>query len=110
MDILVPSGFPASNCMRRGVAVKFLRSASPRTAFLDAEVRLPNSTSEVPIARVEAIIAMKLFSGRAQDDADVVRLLLAGAPERAVADYLKAHAPQLLALFEKLALRAERER
>lgn len=110
VDILVPSGFPASNYERRGVAVKFLRSASPRTAFLDGEVRLPDSTSEVPVARVEAVIAMKLLSGRAQDDADIVRLVLAGAPTRDVTTYLRAHVHRLVARFERLVRRAELER
>lgn len=105
-----PPLFRGTSYTRRGVVIDLIQPADPRTLFLDAELRLPDSAADVPVARVEAIVAMKLLGGRAQDDADVVRLLHAGAAARAVRNYLEAHAPRLLARFERLARRAARER
>lgn len=108
VELLVPVGFRGRDAVRRGVEVVFVRP-NQRTRFLDAEVLLPDSTSELPVARVEAVITLKLVSGRAQDEADVVELLKHGVPAAVVRAYLTSHAPQLLTTLEKLARRAKRE-
>jgi hypothetical protein len=95
---------------RRGVAVDVMLPLAP-AAFLDAELGVPRA-GEVPVLPAPALVYMKLVSGRAKDDADVVELLKVGGPAlaRKVRRYLFEHAPQLVDALERLAERAAGER
>ena len=57
----------------------------------------------VPVIGVEALVLMKLRASRPQDVADVAALLRPGADDEAIFLYLRAHAPELLPAFGRIA-------
>ncbi len=78
-----------------GVVVDFL-SAAPGEAHLS--LALPAAPPmQLPVVPIEALIYLKLKSGRLQDLADVVGLVKAGIDLDRVAGYLTQHAPELTA-------------
>jgi hypothetical protein len=73
------------------------------------ESALAAGSGEVPVAPVEAVVYLKLRSPRRRDHADVVELVKEGLDVAACRRYLEAHAPDLVDLFDELALEPERE-
>lgn len=64
----------------------------------------------VPVAPVAALVHLKLKSPRMKDASDVVEPLKAGIDRGRCREWLEANAPALLARFEELVTRAEREK
>jgi len=67
-----------------------------------AEQLAVTKPGQVHVIAVEALILMKLEANRAQDRADVARLIQTGIDAEHVAAYLADHAPQLLNRFAEL--------
>ena len=90
-----------------GVLVDLL-SAQPEEGAL-AAVPVLRAGDDVPIAPIEALVYLKLKSPRMKDAADVIELLKAGIDAARCRAWLAANAPALVAPFEQLVERAERE-
>lgn len=69
--------------------------------FLLTAFEHPAISNGVPIIGLAPLVYLKLAAGRRHDLDDVARLLEAGIDERAVRQYLKKHAPDLLARLDK---------
>lgn len=83
------------------VGVVDLLSVPPRYPVLAEQLRVPKP-GEVPVVAVEALVLLKLDANRAQDRADVARLVNAEADPVAIRDYLRQNAPDLVARFLEL--------
>lgn len=68
----------------------------------EVELDNPPRTQQVPIARAEALIYMKLISNRRKDKDDIVELIRLGISERSVREYLRGIAPELVDRFDDL--------
>jgi len=73
---------------------------------VDDILKNPPRSDGMPVVPIEVLVQMKLIARRRQDQLDVVELLKAGANARALRAYLGQQAPDLLPLFEELALEA----
>ena len=69
--------------------------------FLAEQLRVPGP-GEVPVVSIEALTLLKLDANRAQDRADVARLVDAGADPIEIRDYLQTNAPDLVSRFLEL--------
>lgn len=78
-----------------------LLAVPPRYPVLAEQLQVPKP-GELPVVAVEALVLLKLDANRAQDRADVARLVNAGADPVAIRDYLRQHAPDLVARFLEL--------
>ena len=67
-----------------------------------AEQLAVGEVGEVHVIAPEALVLMKLSANRAQDRADVARLLETGIDESVVAAYLAENGPNLLSRFAEL--------
>jgi hypothetical protein len=87
-----------------GVAIDFL-SPEPSEDFLEAILSKPHGS----IIDAEPLVYMKLKASRLRDQVDVVELIKASLDIDACRSYIEAHAPELVAQFEKLVERAQGE-
>ena len=88
----------------RGIAVDLL-SPEAGEDFLEAVLaQPPGSIMEAP-----PLVYMKLKASRLKDRADVVELIKASIDVEEVRRFLQAHAPEMVAAFDKLAAQAEAE-
>lgn len=78
------------------VAIDYLSPLPGAEHLLD----VARGRADVLILPIEHLVQMKLVAGRSKDRTDVVELIKAGMPVRSVAEYLQAHAPELLAKFK----------
>jgi hypothetical protein len=90
-----------------GVTVDLLGSAFD--ADERALARAQRGRRHLPVIPVAHLVLMKLESGRAKDDADVVELVKAGLSPTVVTPYLRRAWPELLPRFRTLVARARVE-
>jgi hypothetical protein len=70
----------------------------------------PHFSEGIPIAPVEAIVVMKLISGRTQDHADIEAIVASGADRALLRAAVQKAAPQCSDTFERLISNADRNR
>jgi hypothetical protein len=78
-----------------------LLAVPTRYPFLADQLRVP-AFGDIPVIAVEALVLLKLDANRAQDRADVAKLLGAGADVLSIRDYLLLNAPHLGPRFLEL--------
>ena len=99
---------PALPVMVQGVLVDTL-SVAPGDEHLEERLDDSPESAGVPVLALGPLVYLKLRAARRKDEADVVELLKAGADERAVRGYLREHAPELEALFDRWGAAAAEE-
>ncbi len=82
---------------------------SPNGAEERKALERARSAKNLRAVPVEILVRMKLSAGRARDEGDVVEILKAGAPRKRIRSFLNRTAPGLVAEFDRLAERADRE-
>lgn len=106
-------GYAALTTTARGVKIDFLTpDEDGPVGHLAAAVDAAEDVQGVPILGLAPLVAMKLYAGRARDQADVVEMLKAlesDAAAEAIRRYLREHAPDLQDDFESLVVQAEVE-
>ena len=106
--VIHPSGLmtlrPEVPFQVRGIAVDLL-SPEAGEDFLEAALaQAPGSIMDAP-----PLVYMKLKASRLKDRADVAELIKASLDVEAVRVFLQAHAPHMVAAFDKLVAEAEAE-
>ena len=88
-----------------GIRIDYL---SPTTLGPQVEETLddPLLSEGLAVVPMDVLIYMKLIARRRKDQVDVIELIKAGADVKQVRRYLEQHAPNLLPLFEELAIEA----
>lgn len=111
VDFIVgPEGFDSTTPL---VVYRDELAAMARVGVIDLIAALPadpvlfgalgDGADGIPVVPIDVLVVMKLRAGRSQDVADVVALIGAGAPVAKVLDFLRAHAPEHVRTFARLA-------
>lgn len=84
-----------------GIRIDYLSPVS-LGAQVEEALNHPLTSEGLAIVPIEVLMYMKLVANRRRDLVDVVELIKAGADFRAVRDFLKQYASDLVPLFEEL--------
>lgn len=75
--------------------------------FLEDAIAVAPVVEGMRVLSPEALVYMKIDTGRAKDLNDIIAMLQAGANQKRIRSYLQEHAPDQVDDFDSLALQAE---
>jgi hypothetical protein len=90
------------------VVIDWVSLETAERSALEGFLELPRQ-GDVPVIPAHALVFMKLVAGRQRDKGDVVELVKAGIDQDEVRRFLEVWRPDLVAVFEDLAKKADEE-